>query len=72
MLDQNLLDKQFILESLIDLLEKTSVSIQKSQIANSLMNENSTVKLLLSTSKFKMIFKLKIFSVVARANDKKQ
>lgn len=56
MLDQNLLDKQFILESLIDLLEKTSVSIQKSQIANSLMNENSTVKLLLSTSKFKIIF----------------
>ena len=28
MLDQNLLDKQFILESLIDLLEKTIIKLE--------------------------------------------
>lgn len=34
MLDQNLLDKQFILESLIDLLEKSSNGLMHSQIPN--------------------------------------
>ena len=52
MLDQNLLDKQFILESLIDLLEKSLHSNQKIHLASNLLVDNSAVKLLLSTSKF--------------------
>ena len=51
MLDKNLLDKQFILESLIDLLEKSLHSNQKLHLANNLLVDNSAVKLLLSTSK---------------------
>ena len=51
MLDQNLLDKQFILESLIDLLEKSLHSNPKLHLANNLLVDNSAVKLLLSTSK---------------------
>ena len=49
MLDQNLLDKQFILEQLIDLLEKSHIIRTQSNT----INENSAVKLLLNTSKFK-------------------
>jgi hypothetical protein len=51
MLDQNLLDKQYILESLIDLLEKSSINTKTSLPINALA-ENSAVKLLLSTSKY--------------------
>ena len=51
MLDQNLLDKQYILESLIDLLEKSSINAKTSLPINTLV-ENSAVKLLLSTSKY--------------------
>ena len=58
MLDQNLLDKQFILESLIDLLEKSLLNNQKINKGNNLLVDNPPVKLVLSTSKLFFIFKI--------------
>jgi hypothetical protein len=61
MLDQNLLDKQFILDSLIDFLEKNTVNnsynchlngANQPKIAHNISYESSIAKMILNTSKY--------------------
>lgn len=58
MLDQNLLDKQYILDALIDLLEKNSIITQRVSTSShqyTPVNEFPTARLVLNTSTSNLI-----------------